>query len=435
MKKSIIRIILLTLTLLEAPVLAESKAMNQIFGQQGRDGRNGYSGRDGRNGRIISVKAGDQYQRLDLSGTDGEDGRDGDRGYHANNCYQPHNTPYHLRGARGGNGGLGGQGGNGGHAGGLTVYYGDINELRNLEVQAVPGRGGRGGYGQSGGTGCYCQRRAWTITDQNGNQRTYYCEDGEMGRRSRTGTNGSPGRSGQITIIKNVGPLEPTRSTMKVDIENLENGPIELSANQWRERSGASHLFAASSRVNDRYTEFVKRIEASYRFDWQAPASILDFPGLSVFLGLNQEQVTARFDQDFWHLGYLTTDPEPSYVITEAITSSKATSLSFASIDNYGRDLSLTVNDLSNVSDLVATKFKVKYYTKAMVYYYLRHEAEVSEDLITRTGDQFSIDLGRMNISSKWLEKGRKALVKLEVERSLGDSRKTVLLEKISVLQ
>ncbi|MCC5619584.1 hypothetical protein LC605_31955, partial [Nostoc sp. CHAB 5836] len=133
------------------------------FGQDGRHGVDGRSGRDGNSRSDQIIRASEQLQMLDLSGTDGEAGESATSAEQASGCQQPQNVTVNVCGANGGNGGNGGHGGHGGRGGNATVYFESLSQLKNVVLRNRGGRAGIAGRGGQAGSGCNCTQPRWTV--------------------------------------------------------------------------------------------------------------------------------------------------------------------------------------------------------------------------------------------------------------------------------
>jgi hypothetical protein len=324
----------------------------EIFGRDGRDGTTGRSGRNGTTGTDSNIRATNIPQSLNHSGTDGEPGESGDSGESASDCYQPRDPAHDLRGANGGDGGSGGNGGNGGNGGSATIFYSNIAQLKNLQLNNPGGRGGRSGRGGQAGRGCIPDRTYWTIAqcewvlmrrrfnDPNAtwqpiDHRRDDCEDerdhhrnrprdrqnnhthefrwefrgvvghnsyraaaGRDGTPGQDGIDGSQGQFGNIYLVP--GDSIPTEVLSHLGpIANINGKPIDLVKNNWLTQSGLAQYLAAGSNVPDHYQQ-LQTVRHQFQVDWQTHKSfsLLGNPQISV-------TIDAAGDLDFGLPGHL----------------------------------------------------------------------------------------------------------------------------------
>jgi len=406
------------------------------FGVDGYDGRNGADGRPGRNGNDITFTASGSSAAYDMSGTNGEDAYVGENGGDASQCYQPNDPPYSLQGANGGNGGYGGVGGRGGNGGSLTAYFGNIENLKAVLVRSTPGRGGRGTYGGRGGIGCRCMKSQWTVT-QNGNTQTYHCQNGSNGYNGSNGSTGKSGAYGAITLIPQLSPVEPEVSYLPIKMENLEQGPFELSANNWASRSGAKLLFAPGSDLADTYQIFTGRFEQLYRFLWEASRPLGDFKGKTVTLTLSQEVVKVSFSDQVWQDGTeaVESDGSRTYHVKSAILASEPYSLEMGTAAGSGSSFTVEVNDKAGVSNVVSSSFRIDFYTKANVYYYRRYQGNIPPEAVIQKDNTFVVSVGKLPIDPDYLTPGTRTLIYFYMTRSLGKNSGTVKIGEYYTLK
>jgi hypothetical protein len=319
-------------------LLAPAAIASDSFGRDGRDGSAGRSGRNGTAGIDQTIRASSSPQSVNLSGTDGESGDSGDRGESASDCSQPRDATHDLRGANGGDGGSGGSGGSGGNGGSATIFYSDLAQLKNLQLNNPGGRGGRGGRSGQSGRGCIPDRTYWTVdqcewvlmrrtindptaTWQQIDHRRNDCEDeqdhhrnrprdrqpnsthefrwesrgvvghnsyrAEAGRDGNAGSDGSDGSQGQFGNIYLVpGDRIPTETLTHLGpIANITGKPIGLLKNNWLTKSGLTQSLAAGSNVPDNYQQ-LQTVRNQFQVDWQTQKSFsqLGDPQISVVI-------------------------------------------------------------------------------------------------------------------------------------------------------
>jgi hypothetical protein len=295
----------------------------QPFGQAGRHGVDGRPGRNGISASDQKIRASQQLQTVDLSGTDGEVGESATSGEHASGCQQPKKAA-NVCGAKGGNGGNGGDGGNGGKAGNVTLYFESLSQLKNVVLRNGGGRAGSGGNGGQAGDGCNCTQPSWTLNyctwalmaqqinvanapwtetqrklfrcsgdafyDEKENrpkpqppdanyrygwkyiglseQKTFTCENGESGKQGRKGADGQPGSYGKVWLVQGDDiPKEQISYSDRVSL--LTDRTIPLLKNNWLEKTGLRSLLGTGSDVRDTY-DLLQTVQGSFKVAWQA---------------------------------------------------------------------------------------------------------------------------------------------------------------------
>jgi hypothetical protein len=412
----------LQLSMLLGAISMSSSIEASTFGNRGFDGRDGISGSQGRSGSSQHVLADGSVMNLHLHGANGGDGGRGEDGQDASGCFQPHNVPYNLQGADGGNGGRGGHGGQGGDGGNLTVQYSDLAHLRSIYINSQPGQGGYAGSGGQSGRPCYCQNYSWTITDSQGMTQYYHCTNGRYGFDGSAGVRGQSGSYGRVKLIGQIEPIEVDKPQLQVAMDSLENQQVyTLSKNMWEERAGAAALFAVGSRIASNYWFYLGRLTKLYSFVWNVDRPADDFSGHSATISLSSGEPKLSLPQNIWYNGAETQvdTHHTSFVFDQVLHQSEAFNLKIDRFEGRGRDLIAYVKDVSEVSDFINSKFFVWYYSQAAVIYYLRYSGEVSSELISQNGHEFAINLGRLNINSRFLQSGTPIDVRLQVTRSL----------------
>ena len=411
-------------------VCGSAALASRQFGQDGRDGRDGRSGRDGRDGSSRTVRATGEPMLLDLSGTDGEDGSYGEDGEWVRCRRQPRNERHDLQAADGGDGGDGGGGGRGGNGGTLTVHYTNPSELRQILVTAAAGRGGRGGRGGNGTDGCNCDDRRWTVDvckDGVCERKEYDCDDGRDGTDGRNGRDGNDGSLGQLVVINQTEPLPPDAPSQSPSVTSLVNQPITLSRNLWETRSGAKNLLAAGSTIASSYQFYAGRIERQFALDWQAPQPSQTFTD-SVDLELQSNgQVSIDFPEAYWLLGEtVQQDTLTTYRVDGIVPVADVTQLALGRVDGRSRTFEMNVVDLAQRSDVLETRFEVRYSTSGndgrRRRYDVEFEGVLPDELVQQDHNRFTLSLGRLPIRSQLLSGGTRAQVELTIIRSYGEN-------------
>ncbi len=409
------------------------------FGQRGSNGRDGRSGANGRNGesRTIFVDGSELY--LNLSGEDGEDGEDGDDGEDARSCRQPNRGDRDQEGADGGDGGDAGRGGNGGNGGSLTVYYTNIEDLKKIYVLADGGRGGSGGERGYGGDGCKCRDRRWdkeVCTGTPGNPdyrcetRSFVCSDGDDGDDGSSGSSGSDGKLGTLSLIQGTELLPQEQPAIALSLPEFTNQIFVLSKHIWETRRGASNLLGSNSIIADEYRQFIKRIEKPVELVWNAPRSPINFANTRVTFQLKDDQtVEVSVPEELWlETRQIETDNQTQFVINRAILASEATQLRLVDIANNGKNLQLTLIDVAKQSDILDTEFEIVYQTNTAAprgrfdeNYTTRYQGKIPPELVSLTGDRFTVNLGQLPIAEQYLRSSLNLKIELRIIRSLGE--------------
>lgn len=417
------------------------------FGRDGQDGSNGRSGRKGRDGESQTIFADGTPVNLDLSGQNGEDGDDGDDGDNAFCGRQPYRVNRNLRAADGGDGGKAGKGGDGGDGGSLTVYYTNPVHLKNIAVRASGGDGGRAGRAGKAGYGCECDRHYWeekVCTGTPGSSdykcvtQRYSCRDGSNGRKGSSSTNGSTGNKGRLVLINQKEPLAPDAPEIRVPMSQLQEKSFKLSQNRWRTQTGATSLLAPGSIIADEYKEFVDRWETSLQVVWNDPRSLSDFSNKTVTINLQDDkQVQVNFPEDIWVVATQSQDKGVTqFVVSNAFGQNEVTQLKPAEFGGSGSNLNFSIVDLAGKSDIVSTQFWIKYRsTTADVRfsrdyenrfdYPTRFEGNIPAGAVTRNNNRFILNLGKLPISSEFLQPGVGVDIEVVATRSLGDRSTT----------
>lgn len=403
---------------------------SRTFGRDAQDGRDGRAGRAGRDGMNQTIQATGVPIRLDLSGTDGEDGSHGEDGDWVRCRRQPRNERKDLQAADGGDGGNGGVGGRGGNGGNLTVHYTNPSELSQILVEAAGGRGGRGGRGGDGTDGCHCDDDRWTVNIcENGTceLEEYECYDGDDGDDGYDGRDGEGGTLGQLVLINQVEPLPQESPSQSAAIARLTNQTLTLSRNLWETRSGAKNLLAPGSTIANEYRAYTGHIERQFTLDWQAPQPAQSFTE-TVDLELQTDgRVSVDFPEAYWLLGE-TIEQETllTYRVDGIVPVDEVTQLALGRVDGRSRTFEVNVVDLAQKSDVLDTRFEVRYSTSGSDgrrrRYDLEYEGLVPEDLVQQDHNRFTLSLGRLPIRSQLLSGGTRAQVELKIIRSYGDN-------------
>jgi hypothetical protein len=422
----------------------------QNFGLVGAAGQPGEEGRPGQNRESVTLFADGSRETLDLSGQNGGAGGNGADG-NAATCSQPQQVGHNLQAASGGNGGDGGNGGNGGNGGSLTVYTTNLSNLRQIAVNTIGGKAGQGGTGGKGGKGCNCTQPYWNVTtctgkpgDPNYNctTREFRCQDGQEGKDGRNGSAGRDGLLGKLTLIALNKPLEADRPAAVVTLADLKDKGFTLSQNRWETRTGATALFAPGSAIDDRYLMLVERRERSFLLRWNAPQSFSKFAKNNITLSFGQEgKLQVVLSPDLW-LAASTQQREnlTEFVVDNAILRGEATQLASDGISGNGTDLQLTLTDRAGLSNLVATKFLVKYQItrsdprfRPVSEYTTKYEGEIPAELVKFNNNRFTFNLGKLPIEPQNFREGLGIQVEVVATRTFAgySAQQTVVVKDV----
>lgn len=409
------------------PLMAHAET---YFGYRGDDGRSGESGRDGQDGYDQTIRADGNSQNIDVSGTNGSDGYDGRNGEEAYSCR--HNYPAdNTRGVRGGDGGLGGSGGRGGNGGDITIYFTDVSALKKIYVRAQAGRSGRAGYGGDSGYGCRCPsptswQKQYCYKDKNGKEicenRSYYCNAGESGRRGERGREDADGWDGAVTLIRSADELQPDMPTKDVDFSYLDrSSPFTLTKNIFKEETGARRLLAAGSIVRDEYWSFSERKTAKVDAKWMSRRSPQDFAGADMTFRLTNDTLTAWNEPRIWAETEIhAVDGGFAVNVNRIVYENETDKLNLEGILGNEKNLKLYVRDTAQISDQVNTTFWLKYESDGVINH-TRYEGDVAATLVHLKDHVYEIDVGQLPIKDKYLKSGEDIKITVETVRKLGE--------------
>lgn len=414
------------------------------FGDDGSNGGNGNNGTSGRDSESITIFADGSPLNLTLVGQNGSSGEAGQDGRRASCQTPPQQQAQNLIGANGGNGGDGGDGGDGGKGGNITIYATDPNYLQSITVNANGGHGGKGGMGGAGGEGCACLQPFWTMQTCSGSPgsanyncttQEYKCTNGETGQGGRYGRNGRDGSLGRLTLINSNQPLAPDRLSASVTMTELKERGFSLSKNIWATRKGAGALFAQGSRIDDEYLALAERLQNAVVLIWNAPQSFQPFGGRTVTLSLDDNgQVAVNTPNDVWFQQTINRRNGVTEIfVFNALQASQATQLKSQGISGVGKEVKWEIIDEAEKSDLVDTRFRLRYSTslsgearfREVNDYTERYSAEIPPQFIRYDNNRFVINIGQLPMPERHLEGNSAIKVDLEVIRSLGDRTAT----------
>ncbi len=414
------------------------------FGNPGENGLLGGRGGNGSNSDSLTVFADGSPMTLDLSGANGLPGENGTDGREAVCGDMVVDSQQNLQAANGGNGGDGGDGGNGGNGGALTIYTTDKSYLQDIYVVASGGAGGTGGTGGAGGAGCQCPTSYWneqTCTGKPGSSKyscttsEYKCRDGFEGRSGRNGRNGRSGRLGVLTLINLDKSLAPDQPQATISLAQLKDRGFTLSKNEWETRTGAASLLAPGSIIADQYQELTARHEHTVLLVWDAPQPVTDFMEQKVTLKLQgEDSASVTFPETMWlETSELARDNITEIFVFNAILENDVTKLKSEGISGTGENLKVSLVDRAKKSDFINTDFKVKYRVSKSVDearfrrvsdYRTKYEGEIPPSLIERDGDRFIINIGKLPMSSEFLQANTAVEIQLVADRTFGGNSK-----------
>jgi hypothetical protein len=419
-------------------VLAQAAAV-QSFGTAGSTGASGQNGQAGSPAENVTIFADGTPLTLNLAGRDGDKGRNGDDAKAPDCGQQPEQVTQNLQAADGGNGGNGGNGGDGGNAGSITIYATNVENLRQVFVSAAGGKGGQPGEGGAGSPGCNCSRPYWTVErcfgrpgdpDYRCSTQEFRCRSGRDGLNGNRGLPGRDGLPGKLTLLNLNKPLEADRPTATVTMGTLKDQGFTLSKNQWDTRQGAKALLAPGSVIEDEYLVLTERIERPFLLIWNAPQPFKDFADQNVTLALNdQREVQPTFAGDVWLEGTAQKRGNVTeFVVYNALRSGEATQLGDLVLTGNGQGLKLFLVDKADRSNLVATKFKLKYKVtdedprfRPPSVYSTQYSGDIPDNLVVVNGNQITLNIGQLPIPPQYLKPGVGVEVELTAIRSFSN--------------
>lgn len=411
-------------------------AETQSFGSNGQNGAAGVTGKNVVNTDNLTIFADGSPLTLNLAGKDGENGQKGGDATAPNCNNQPENVNYDLRAPDGASGGNGGNGGDGGNGGSITVYSTNPANLRQIFVNASGGKGGQPGEGGLASQGCNCSKPYWTLetcsgnpgdTDYRCNTKEFRCFNGRSGVNGNTGLLGRDGLPGKLTLINLNKPLDPDKPSATITMATLKDQGFTLSKNRWETRQGAGALLAPGSAIVDEYLALVERTERSFLLIWNAPQPFTNFADKNLTLTLNdQQEIKVALPSDLWLEG--TTQKRnfvTEFVVYNAILAGDATRLEEIALTGNGNDLKLILTDRANKSNLIATKFKIKYNVtesdprfRPVYDYSTKFTGDVPDNLVVINGDRFTLNIGQLPIPADYLKPGLGVQIELLATRT-----------------
>ena len=396
----------------------------QTFGSNGQSGKIGENGSNGVNVDNLTIFADGSPLTLNLAGKNGEDGKNGGDAIAANCNNQPDKVSNDLLAPDGGNGGNGGNGGDAGNGGSISIYSTNPAQLRQILVNAAGGKGGQMGQGGKGSAGCNCTKPYWTVETCSGDRgasdyrcttNEYRCYNGRNGVNGTAGLVGRDGFPGRLTLLNLNKPLEPDKPSASITMGMMKDQGVILSRNRWETRQGAKDLLAPGSVIDNEYNALIERLERSFLLIWNAPQPFNRFADKNFTLNLDdQQEIKVVLPPDIWIEG--TTQKRNNvteFLVYNAILAADATRLEETAFTGTGKDLKLVLTDKANQSNLIATKFQIKYNVtrsdprfRPVSDYMTKYSGEVPDDLAKLNGDRFTLELGKLPISEEYLKSG-----------------------------
>jgi hypothetical protein len=256
----------------------------------------------------------------------------------------------------------------------------------------------------------------------------FRCYGGRDGTKGRSGVAGQDGLPGKLTVLNLDRPLEDDRPAAAVPLALLKNNGFTLSKNRWETRTGAAQLLAPGSTIADEYLVLLERVEQSFLLLWNAPQPFDRFANATANLRLsdNQQEIALDLPSDLWLEG--TTQKRNNvteFMVYNAMWEGDAKRLGGLTLSGEGRNLTLTLIDEANQSNLMATKFRLQYLVtsedprfRPPSAYSTKFDGPVPDHLVTVNGNQFTINLGELAIAEKDLQSGLGVEIKLYAERN-----------------
>jgi hypothetical protein len=423
------------------------------------------------------IRASQQLQTIDLSGTDGESGESAFSGESATQCRQPKNATANLWGAAGGNGGAGGVGGSGGNGGSATIYFQEPSQLKNVVLRNRGGRAGVGGKGGAAGEGCPCARPRWTLNyctwtlmaqplsatnaawrpvqpmqqnafrcsgdaykdehdyrppvpKPNGNYRygwkyvglsrqaSFTCQDGQRGQQGRNGANGRSSTDGQVWLVQ--GDRIPTEQLSYSDrVSRLVSKPIPLLKNNWLKKTGLRSLLGSGSDVPDPY-HLLQTVRGSLNVVWKAPKppEALGDPEIKAAIAASGQlhiNVPGTLE-----VKQSQQPDQTTVVITGGIHPDRLGKFKFKGFDRFRDARNFTLLDEGKLlPELKATKLTISLYhdgSKAHELSYLLTPTASSPEGVTIWDNLYKINL--RDRFDAWLQPGQQVQYDIQIEQT-----------------
>lgn len=389
------------------------------FGSKGAPGPKGQNGKSGRSGRNVTLKTEGAQRVLVLKGEDGYPGYDGQDGRDAFNCWQRRGE-WNMIGAPGGKGGDGGNGGSGGHGGHSTIYFSDLEDLKNLTIIAEGGRGSFGGRGNIGGRPCFCTYRHWRVRYEDTDGKVFYrdfqCLNGERGTRGRQGKNGRDGRLGRVSLIKGSSPLRPETPSRIISFKDF-NKDIDLSRNIWENKRNLLNLIDPSSIVSNNYRLFKDRKERTIKFLWNSRRALKRALGEKTISLQFRDDIFYTFPRDFWIKAQeeINRYGGQEVSISHLVSPQDIKSIRPKEINLDGKETNLIIKEEEDL-DFIKSEFFIVTKWRLEEDYWSYYKGKIPRNLIERRGNAYHINLGGLPVREKSFKK--KANFTLTIKRS-----------------
>ena len=445
------------------------------FGYSGQDGSNGYSGTDGIDARNVTVTAGTAYEFV-LNGTNGSAGGNGSSGSSASSCFQDtgHSDEY---GADGGDGGSGGHGGRGGDGGSVSIFYKDINTLKQITIENQGGFGAEGGYGAESGYGCSCSTSSWShrtcsdvqrcstsqncsserICEETGETRTeggvtapvrscfdrrscspveschtenvctsnsYSCSSGSSGSTGSRGGFGRDGYWGSIKLIKDIVKVPAQSPTSTITLVDIVESPVKLTKQIWETKTNGKELFSKKSLISGSYIEFIKLAKRDFKVIWNASRSIESLGAVSLNISFDGEKISHSLKGDILLDSSITEEEGATVlVINNAYRADELKELEIASTKGHGKRLVITIRDKASLSMVVKTEVSLQFvWRRTIGGWHVTYDQKVPADKMNIFADRIEINVGELGINPKHIKRKRRVRYTLKMKRSFGDS-------------
>ncbi|MFM7438621.1 MAG: collagen-like protein, partial [Snowella sp.] len=170
--------------------------------------------------------------------------------------------------------------------------------------------------------------------------------------------------------------------------------------------------------------------------------SFSKFAQQNITLSLAEEgKIQVTLSPDLW-LETRTQQQEnlTELVVDNAILREEATQLASEGISGNGTDLQLTLTDRAGLSNLVATKFRIKYQItrsdprfRPVSDYTTKYEGEMPAELVKFNNNRFTFDLGKLPIEPQNFREGLGIQVEVVATRTFAgySAEQTVVVKDV----
>lgn len=352
----------------------------------------------GENGREIIINNIDQAQSFNLSGKDGSDGSRGENGYsyYSPNCGD--SVHYGGDGAQGSGGEDGGRGGN------AIIHFSELSELSKLTIVSRGGRGGIGGEGGKGGSGC----------------------GGRDGSNGQRGYDGSDGKPGSLYLINQPKVYEKQNSVVQATFDKLIENKTILIENIWDKHKGANKLLAVGSVVADEYYIHNRTFKKKVIVNWLAPQDIAAFAKIPFTLQVVNEKLNLDYRGVIADQEITETNSEILITIRGMYKDSELISFNTFKPQGMGKDIKFEFTDAGvktpelKMTYLVsATRERLIGSSESLLY------KKPAADFVTIDGKKITLHVGQLDLPVKYLNKGTKLIITLDITYKIGEQVKT----------